>query len=420
MDNSLVKKLNKFKEITFVLAVFFLPVSQKINHWLFGAFLVISITLFFVNKSAYQKAKKQRFYIGLVASLFLIKLFGLYHAIDLDTGLKDVIKAIPFLLYPLAILGFDLEYKSFKTLETNIFYALVLGCVTTMIICWGNVFLSLKPDDIPANKFFGWKRSGTHLTKILDIHPPYLGLLLVASIVFLIKELFFITLQKKWKIIYIVTTIALGVFLFNITARNALIFLVLSSVAFLIIQKKWKLLLIPIGAVILLNIVVINHPSEYYRIKLYDMLGITNNSGLKDKRVKRLAASYEVFKTSPIIGVGPGNDDILRVEAYKRAKDQIAVKKRFNSHNQLFEYLVGFGLFGAIIFIVVILFFLMYLIKNKEYFYLLLFCNLIIAMFTESTLERALGIQYFSIICSLALLARFKQPTVLTNSNEKN
>jgi O-antigen ligase len=287
-----------------------------------------------------------------------------------------------------------------------VFYALIFGCLITALICWGNVILSLKLDDIPANQLFGWKKSGSYLTGILDLHPPYLGLLLVASILFLLKQMYY-SPKKNVSLNYIklLIVIILLIFLFNITARNALFYLCFIVFGFLIYNKKWKLLLAPTILFLIFNLIIINHPSKYYRLKMYDMLGITNKTELKDKRLDRLEASYNAFKLNPIFGEGAGHDNEVRMEEYKKLNFIEAYKGRHNSHNQFFEYLVSDGIFGASLFLLVISFWLYFLFKNQEYFYLLLVCNIIFASLTESVFERVLGVQYFSLIIGLALLS---------------
>ena len=134
------------------------------------------------------------------------------------------------------------------------------------------------------------------------------------------------------------------------------------------------------------------------------MLGLSDKP-IEDQRFSRLTASYEVFKMSPIIGVGPGNDIDLKVKQYALMNDDIAVDNRFNSHNQLFEYLAAYGLIGGFIFIGVNGLLIVFLFKEKQYYYLILLLGFLVSTVTESTFERVLGIQYYCIIVSLGILA---------------
>lgn len=407
----MIAQLYKIKESLFLLGVMTLPVYQTINHWFFGGFLGISLVILILDRKSLELVTKQWLVILIISALFFLKVIGVFNAITYEYGLNETVRALPFLVYPIAILSFRWTNDNFRIFERRLFYALTIGCLIAAIICWGNVLMSLKTNDIPANTFFGWKKSGVHLTKILDMHPPYLGLLIVGSIIFLFKEVFFnkfLSVRLKW--INSVLALFLFLFLFNITARNAMFFLLLLSVGFLVYKKYWKLILIPVVAVVVLNLIIINHPSKYYRIKMYEMIGLTKSDNV-DRRFLRLEASFEIFKTNPIFGVGMGNDHELRVSQYEKMNDQIAADKRLNSHNQLFEYLVSFGLVGALIFVAVNLYFIRFLFINGQYFYLILLCSIVMASLTESIFERVLGIQYFSIIAAMAALAIISNKT---------
>jgi len=295
---------------------------------------------------------------------------------------------------------------NFKLFEKRVFYGLVLGCLTTAVICWTNILFTLNQSDLPENTFFGWKKSGIYLTEILDLHPPYLGLLLVAAILFLLKEIFYDSkISRLYLCINSIAALILFAFLFNITARNSLLFLICFLLVFTFYKRLWKLLLIQLVLAAILTLVVINHPSQYYRLKLYYMLGLSDNS-VKDKRFERLKASYTVFKSSPIVGVGPGHDINKKIEQYSLMKDEIAVKNRLNSHNQLFEYLAVSGIIGGIVFLGVNIYLFIFLYRSKEYFYLILLTSFLLATLTESTFERILGIQFYCIIIALGLLSR--------------
>ena len=407
MDVALFKnRLYRVQEFVFLLGVFFLPIYQTLNHWFLGAFLGISFVVLILNKDKRNLLFIYRIPLFIVSLFFLIKLSGLFHAITFSYGFKEVSRALPFLLYPIAIITFNRDNINYKFFETKVFYALALGSLVSAFICWGNVISTLQPNDIPANKLFGWKKSGSYLTEILDLHPPYLGLLVVASLLFLLKQVVFEKGKNSiWYGIHILSSLFLFLFLFNITARNALFYFILIIISFVIIQKRWKLLFFPVVLCFVFSIIIWKHPSEYYRLKMIDMLGFSKNEKITDKRFIRLKASYNAFKLNPILGAGPGNDNELRMEQYKILRFEEAYKRKHNSHNQFFEYLVSSGIIGGILFIFVFIYFGYYLFKNKQWLYLILLINVFVSTLTESTFERVLGIQYFSILIGLSILA---------------
>ena len=411
--------LNKSREYLFLLGVLTLPIYQTLNHWFFGAFILLTFLSFFsVNHLKTDLKLIGKYFLVCGAVFFLLRLITLLYTPDIKIGLKVLTRALPFLLYPIAIISLKSQ-KNFDYIkfEKTMFWALTIGCLITAVICWGNVIINLESNPIPENKLFGWKKSGSFLTSILDLHPPYLGMLICGSIMFMFKEVFYNKSFGLFKqaIIYFLILFLL-VFLFNITSRNTLFFILITALIFFIYKKQWKFIASILILLLISILVIVNHPSQYYRLKMYHMLGLSEKKEHEDKRFKRLEASYNVFKTNPILGVGLGKDMEMKVIEYKRMNDNIAIKKELNSHNQFFEYLAAYGIVGGFLFILAILSFIYFLIKNKYYFYLLLFLNIVFATITESIFERALGIQYYSLLISMALLKRVSNKQTIDNT----
>ena len=401
-----IQLIEKTKVYLFLAAVFFLPVYQTLNHWFFGFFLFCSLLLVIFKKQYDINFKEIKVYlIFSCISFFLIRVVTMLYAPDTYEASKEITRALPFLMYPLAILDFrNIKNFDFNEFEKKVFFALAAGCSITAILAWSNTLVNMPSNPVPAEQFFGWKKSGIYLTAFLDLHPPYLGLLISASIIFIYRELITVSLNFKSKILLIAWSLVLVIFMFHLTSRNALFFLIITGFIFFIYKSKWRFLLL-LGIVFSLGVViVVTHPSKYYRLKMYHMLGLSDNDELKDKRFNRLTASYNVFKISPVLGVGVGVDTELKVNEYLKLGETIAAKKRLNSHNQFFEYLAAYGIIGGIVFIIAIIVFFKFLISHKLNFYLLLFLSVVFASLTESIFERALGIQYFSIIVSMAML----------------
>lgn len=416
-----MKYLNKAREYLLLFGVFTLPIYQTINHWFFGLFIFFSFVEFFQKKEIQIGLKQIGRYILLSSFFFfLLRLMFLFHSTDINLSQKELTRALPFLLYPLGILSLNSNANvNYKEFEKNLFWALTIGCFVTAVLCWANVAINMEDNPVPANKFFGWKKSGSHLTAMLDLHPPYLGMLFFGSIVFLFREAIYNSqLDRLKKIGVYFLILFLMVFLFNLTARNSLLFLVLIGFIFFLYKKYWKMIVLSLIMVLSAIVLIINHPSKYYRLKMYHMLSFSDKEEFHDKRFERLVASYNVFRQSPLMGVGLGRDINLKVKQYNIMGDDIAVKKRLNSHNQFFEYLAAYGVIGGLVFLLAILTFIFFLIKNKYYFYLLLFLNIVFASITESIFERALGIQYYSLIISMALLKYLSKNNSWVKSTE--
>jgi len=334
------------------------------------------------------------------STLFLLKLFGISYANSIDLGVKEATRAIPFLVLPFSFLVLSKLFN--LKLTFLIFKALVLGCLMAIIICWYNAITAVLMNNEPISNLLGWKRSNEYLTRIIDIHPPYLGFLLLTSILFLFKEYVYRKTNKQIQYLAIFLISLFTVFTFHLVARNTIIMLFLFFSGFLLYSRNWKYLILPLLFVVPFFCFVLNQESDYLKRKYFKMLNL-NNDEIGDKRLSRLDASWEVFLNNPIIGPGIGNDDVLRQGQYKIKGYKLAYEKKLNAHNQFFEYLSTFGIVGLTIFLFVLYFFIKTSFENKNYFMLALLMVFLMACMTESVLERELGIKYLSLILGLII-----------------
>lgn len=403
MESLVKKEVNSSEEklISFFLIGFSitLPLSENVNTWfLIGTGL---LCLFLAVKYKLITFLQSNFILLLIpSSLFLLKLFGIGYSISMDLGIKEATRAISFLVLPFSFLVLSKLYKVKATVL--VFKALVLGCLIAIIICWYNAITAVIMNNEPISNLLGWKRSNEYLTRIIDIHPPYLGFLLLTSILFLFKHYVYKKTNrlKKYLVVFVITLFI--VFIFHLVARNTILTLILFFIGFLVYSKNWKYLLASLLFLVPFSFFVLNQESDYLKRKYYKMLNL-NNDEIGDKRLHRLDASWEVFLNNPIIGPGIGNDDVLRQEQYKIRGYELAYQKKLNAHNQYFEYLSTFGLVGFCTFLFVLLFFIKLSLRNENYFLLALLFVFSMACITESVLERELGIKYFSLILGLIL-----------------
>ena len=334
------------------------------------------------------------FWIPLV--LFLPRILGLFTG-EMDFALKELLRSLPVLIIPFAFLVIR-SRRSEVDMEKHFTYGLVIGILIAMLICELRVIASIISNDQPLSYLFRWRYMNINFSKPIEVHPPYLGMLIVFAVVQILFSDFF---HKKWHPLLIGLFIVL---LFQLVARNAL-FVTLFIVIIYAFHKKIKWLQISIvSALVIFISILVFHPSDYLRNKY--LLPFTHEEALtKDNRFSRLEASVQVFKQSPIWGVGPGYDNELRKKAYMELKDEVAYGKVYNSHNQFMEFLTANGIVGLLCFIVVLIALFRLLTGKKKLKYVLLLSAFCIACITESVLERSLGIKYFSILIGIIFIA---------------
>lgn len=381
--------------------IFFLPLNENVNTW----FLIGLIIATVLSLDNWKKLKIRTiavpFIIFVPGLLFLLKLLGLFRALNIQVWIDDIVRAITLFVLPI---WFYLLSKKSKNLNDSFFFnPLIAGSLISILICWANSISSVIRNNEPFINIIGWKRSNIYLTKIIDIHPPYLGIIIATCIIYL-----FFNLYRGRRALKISVILIMLLFMLNLAARNAIFFLIIAFITFCLFKRNWSIL---VGVVILsfgFVVVIDNNQTSFFQRKYIRMLNPDDQ--IADQRFTRLKASWSVFKDYPILGAGQGRDDVLRLEKYKSYNDSLAVEKNYNAHNQYLEYLSTYGMVGLLVFLFVIIFFLQVAIRNRCYLYSTLMFLFCFACLTESLLERELGVKYFSFI--LGLIVYFDNPRI--------
>ncbi len=356
-------------------------------------FVISSFLNYYFNNSY---SNKLNVLLLVPAVLMIPRVIGLFTG-DLHTATNELIRTLPFVILFLPFIFLKKNNDTINSLETYFYWGIIFGIFLFVIICNYHVVSAMISGNEPLEYFFRWRHLNVNYIKPIGTHPPYAGLIAVWA---LIKTLYYKSLNLSLKVV-IFSVLAL--FLLQLLARNAIIVSVLVFIYFGIKNFKIKYLVFISLALITLSLIVNYHPHSYLKEKLFYKLNPLNDQ-YKDKRIYRLNASYNVFKTSPIFGVGPSNDNMLRMHEYKKLGYQVAYKNKYNSHNQFFEYLVSHGLIGLICFVLVVFILLKVAWKTKNQSNLLVILCFILACLSESVLERTMGVKYFSIISLFIIL----------------
>lgn len=410
----LIKQLNIY---SLLLAVFFLPIHLNLNNIFLVIFIGLSLILFlFENKNAnWKKIIKNRGTLSAVSIPFLLNAIGLIYTDEPIKAFDLVIRAAPFLCIPLIAISFpNIFYNNYRKMG----YAIVLGCFFVMVYSWSFSISEILSTNKPFKELFGPLYSHHNLVKTLDLHAAYLSICIYTSIGFIVLE--YKTLNRNFKLLAMSSIFILTLFMFHLLSRNAIIYYILASIVFLVCSRKWKVLTIGITAVILLGIFAYNVKHNYLRDRLFNNLNIFEKKtqfSKKDDRFERLKASYVLFQQKPIIGYGTAAESKHRREVFKKNNDRVAYERNYNAHNQFFEYLSTYGIFGGIMYLL-FFFYLFYLVyKQKRGFFLFVITGLFFACLTESIFERSQGVIYTSII--IALLISFYKNQTETQTIEK-
>ena len=401
--DTMIKIVKSIQKLSILLAVFFLPNHLNFNNIFLVVFIISSVGLILLDKRE-KKIKALNKSIGpiIILSLpFLLNLFGLLYSKNLPLAIDYNIRAIPFFVLPIiAVSNKSLFRKQFKSIGL----ALVLGCLASALVSWTWAISDILQSKRMISDLIGPLYTHHRAVQFLNLHPTYLSICIYTSIGFIIR--FYYTFSGLTKRFLFCVAIIIGLFMLQLLSRNALIYSILFAGVYLLLNKQWKMLSYGIILLVALGLAVNSIKHNYLRDRLFKSLNLfekTTNFSKKDDRFDRLSASFEVFLKSPIYGHGTASEDPLRLEIFKRNRDNIAYEKNYNAHNQFFEYLSTFGLVGAMCYLLFFGYLFFEVIKQNNGFLIFLVLGLFVACITESIFERSQGVVYSALLSSIIM-----------------
>lgn len=408
--------MNFFKKFTFpqyytfficgvIIGVFFSPALNSICN---GA-LVLTWIIEGDFKDKWSKLKSNKAFWALT-SIFILHLIGLIYTEDFEYALKDLKIKLPILLLPIVFASsVNLNGHQFKRiLEILIFTAFVSSIYAFYI------YLAHYGKDMKE------------LREISSIISHIRLSLLNAIASFAAFYLVFSNRKKLFSFFNLsVLIIGIWLFIFNglLGARmGILVYFVMAALfAFYLIIKLRKLWL----SVSLLLAVIALPLVTYYSISSVRMrtneiaFEINNYKKGGDPSGQSIAQRFvfwkialDIFKTSPIIGIGTGDVKQAYKDYYASHPGLIDVRFQHRAHNQYLTILFTFGIIGFILFMYGIISPMFYERKFFDYFYVVFLISFLLSMTMEDTIETQAGVTFYAFFNSLFLFTRPKNTEV--------
>ncbi|XOL40592.1 hypothetical protein KCTC32420_00966 [Aequorivita nionensis] len=337
---------------------------------------------------------------------FLIFLLGIFYSINIVQGQKDIIRHLPFLIFPLIFITIKPFLKKERLLIVKIFiHSLSIFfciCLITAIIrqigFWhrGGIF----------NWYYFYRYD---FLEIFNQHPTYLSMFTLLSIGFLLfsksqlllsKVLFYLTI--------LIQTLAL--ILYGSRIGYILLFLIILIHFFKNLLSKEEtnriryVLIYSIGLSILFlisfNIPIVKERFLYtigykYDYKFNNKEFIKHNSPEELGRLLLWQDAADLIKENPFLGYGTGATRDVLLQKYKKEDHTLFLEKRFNAHNSYLELLLSGGIILLISYLAILLVLFLKSVRKKDYVLFSFALIITITSITES-LFIAQGILFIS------------------------
>lgn len=342
-------------------------------------------------------------HILVITLYFFIVLFSIWQ-VEADNNylLERLRIKVPFLLMPLAYLG--LPKLSKLSFHRILYYFMVVMTISTI-----GVLVLYATNFEEVNILL---KQGQHMaTPCNHIRFSQLVALSVLAGWYLIKEKYsygigFHSLIIKTLTVFLFLSIhILSVKTGIITLYAALIILALRHIY---TNRNFKVGILILATIILLPVLAYKlvpsfQGKAHYTLYDWQMYGEGQGSNYGDSgRITSLKVGMDIFRKSPIIGVGAGN---LRREVVRDFDTNYPQYDRpLMPHNQFIFVLAGSGIFGFLFFLLAIFYPLLYKRAYRNDFYLGFYVLFLVSFMIEHTIESALGVGMFSFLILMCLL----------------
>lgn len=361
----------------------------------------ISLVLFFLlglsNIKNFHKASLTLKIFSLFGLLYFFSSLTSHLLYDEKLLSGQFTKNFFFLLIPISFqLSQDILTRSILRKMMRIF------CVSVMVFSFLGLIkiLYLYHNQLVSTIFY------EPYGEVLKIHTTYFSLLVSIAYFYIFNEFLKSSNSFKSNLYYFSSVIYFLAINYLLSARIGIIAIGVVSVYIIII--RWKTInkyLILIFGFFFLALSILFISSGYSSKRILNT--VQENQANKSDSENRVLLWKNVlcaFNNSPNQVLGAGLEDSQRIlnDCYQ-TNDFFGFKSNYNAHNQYLQNLLENGLLGATLLVSFLLFLLMIGFKYD----LFLLQNLVIIFalffFTESILERQLGITIFLIFIPLAL-----------------
>lgn len=371
-----------------------LPLWRSVNT-IFLWLLIASWLFISPISNKLIELKNNKYNLLVLLLLYLIFAYGVLLDLPETTrNLKILTKELPLLIFPLLI--FSLERHFFSIKQSVIF--LLIGLLTGIFISYFGILLNIFDRDSnlyteQAAYFFEWIYTGWNLVRYLDIHPGYFALMLVLCLSSLLFESNFKRLRDK-KIEFALLASFLLFFLIQTGSRIAIVSFAVIVLLMVVASNNLKRIVIASTLFVFLGFILAQF--EYVKLKFDLML----QGGERLSRWNAILTKLKE-KGSVFAGVGEKKAFQLYQEAYTSNGFDLALKAKYNAHNQFIEFFVTSGLLGVLGYGFVLCYFVKKtrLAGVARYFFItIVFLSLI-----ESFFDRSKGTVYFAFMFCLLI-----------------
>lgn len=344
---------------------------------------------------------KQFFWWILLSSPFFLLLIQALVSQHKDDWFA-VEKAHSFWVFPLCFIFLKKEIL----LINNLNFHRILAYSMAALAIFTSIYFLLFGFKITAfeqhNFIFRYRNEINHL---IHIHPTYLSLMAVYSILFLFHTA--PKFNKTLRLIHLIIAFVLFSFIYFLAARLVWIAGTLAFIMLILLHKeilvKWKIITLALLGLLVVGMFTVNPRTlEIFSFKEDQ----ADNNSLKVRFIISKCSISMIPKALPL-GLGAAEAQKNLNACY--GNETIFKTHSFNTHNQYLDYLLSLGIPGILLLLMILISGFMAAWKDKNLLFLSFLILSSITMLGENILNRQSGIVFFCLMFSIFIQIHITQ-----------
>lgn len=392
----MIERLNIYRSLRFyevieqlllVVFAFALPLWWRISLFISFLLLVNLVVKSITTRHIGNHSLGTNGIVIWCAVIFFVAIYAisLFYTDNLKEGFTTVGRHLSFVVMAVYFLASDLSYMRREHVYA-ILYAMTLALLMRfmffLIVAIHGYFLVHHNVQLIIGGHFD------------PLHHSYLSMYILLSLVFLYSIL--VQVHSWGKIVmFLASMIPLSAYIFFIQARMGFVLLLLFFIGVIIHQvvvyHRYVATLIVVVSFALVTVALFK-TAPLMTQRFATISSLLSDSHDDDVRYPIMRANVNVIKQNPVFGVGVGDRMDALTEAYQNLSGG---GKILSPHNQYLDTIICTGVLGMVALLLILLIPLIDGIRVRNYLLIALVLIVAISSFTESILERQMGMLFF-------------------------
>ncbi|HSZ33726.1 MAG TPA: O-antigen ligase family protein [Puia sp.] len=393
IKDSIENRISYYHLLFFLVA---LPFDRLYSTLILISFILHSAIYFDLKRIG--KVDKVTFIPQLV---FFVTMISAIYSPSSSKSLAVLGNQMAILIFPLLFTLTTLDLAKYRSWLME---GLTMSCTLTIVYLYFDAFHTIFYYKLPVWKLFSLAFVNQNFSEPLDMHPTYLSMLIVLSIVYSLSKI----MQKSGKnVYYLGSCFILFAGLIQLGSKSALLSLmiiIIFGIPWFLINQKYRLrfLLYSLFVSVLLISGIFSLQGFRNRFIVTLQNDLTNSKGAvsMNGRLDRWKVAADLIKKSPFLGTGSGSEIPLLRESYFERKMYGPYIFSLNAHNQYLSFLITSGVVGLLIYLGTLGWGLRHSIRNKDVLLFSFIVLTIIVSFSEDLLDVNKGIFFYAFFYS--------------------